>query len=1182
MSSTIPAEAQHHRRPVYPIQASEEPRSVRIPLLRSVTERRLGEFVGGQYGDYNLGSLLFEHRTDDAEYVRIERWSPPAGTKPTFDEAKMQHYQPAKKGDTFGPSWTNHWLKLHLTVPNEWRQKDWVQLEFDPGCEAMIFTEDGQPLQGITGGYDDNRRVDFPLKLEARSGVLLYVEVTANGMFGLPSDSSGDPDPNRFFELASCDIVVKRAEAWKLMWDFDTLRQSVQEMPKDSILQNKALWVANQIQDTFRKADLGSIGRCRELAEEILGQGWDGKREKIYEEDIVPGREDTRIWCLGHTHIDSAWLWPYSATQQKVARSWSTQLDLMDRYPEHRFTASTAQQYQWLERLYPQLFHRVQEKVKEGKFQPVGGTWVECDANMPSGEAFVRQFVYGQRYFLSRFGKRTDIFWLPDTFGYNAQIPQLARQAGCDYFFTQKLSWNNINRFPHNSMMWVGLDGTQIIVHLTPINNYDSQCGVNDIIRGIKNNQDLWVQDSALLLFGFGDGGGGPTEVMLERLRRARAVNNNGFKDMPRVTMGRSARDFFEHVRTTTDNGKRLSTWSGELYLEFHRGVYTSHGSIKHWNRYLELELGVLEWVNTLASLKVSGFEYPKQELDEIWEPFLLNQFHDCLPGSAIRKVYDDLESMYADMLAKATKLYRRALKALGISPEPNSTAISASADVAAAAATAGYSMINTLGIPRRELVSIELSGVSRAEAIALSHQSVQLCQGDERALLLVEDLLGSGLAHSVEKSANVMRSLEAVSVEQTAHNEFVLRNASISLKVSGGRIVSIYDHVVGRELIERGRTAGLSIAEDFPPQFDNWETEVYSLDTIEEIPFDSVRIAEKGPWRSSLALNAKFGQSSVELTISLDAVPATILTASEDARALLRFDMRIDWWEKHRFLRFEVPTALRADNAAYETQFGLTKRPTTRNTSWEAAKFEVCGHRWADLSEPDYGLSILTESKYGYSTEGGRMRLSLLKAGTYPDAHEDEGQHAFAFALYPHVGGLARGQVVHVARIFTSSMSPPVHPGTVRSEAVAVAGPGSVPLPGAEARMPIEQLVKTPSWYLAMPIRVLPHGGSVVVSAVKRAEEDFAYGGKAPAEKGSVSVVLRLYESLGCHSEPSLEISTPIKSVSVTNLLEDEDGEATEALRLQTYTSTEDDEVTLVSLDFRPFEIKTVKIRIA
>ncbi len=396
------------------------------------------------------------------------------------------------------------------------------------------------------------------------------------------------------------------------MWDFEHLVGCVKNLPKDTELQNRALWVANQIQNTFRKNDLDSISKCRKLAQEILGKDWDEKVEDIYDRDVVEGREDVRIWSLGHSHIDSAWLWPYSATQQKVARSWATQIDLMDRFPEHRFTASTAQQYQWLEQLYPKLFDKLKGYVKDGRFQPSEAHGSSAMPTCPPVKlSFVSSSMVSDTSSLdsandaTSFGSRYVRLQCPDS----AARPSL----GCDYFFTQKLSWNNINRFPHNTLMWVGLDGTQIIVHMTPVNNYDSRGYVEEIVRGVKNNADLWVQPHALMLYGFGDGGGGPSEEMIERMRRARAVNNNGFKDMPRVHNGRSAKDFFDHVRKVTDNGNRLSTWQGEIYLEFHRGVYTSHGSIKQWNRRFEAFMQRLEWLATLASIKASGYKYPRR-----------------------------------------------------------------------------------------------------------------------------------------------------------------------------------------------------------------------------------------------------------------------------------------------------------------------------------------------------------------------------------------------------------------------------------------------------------------------------------------------------------------------------------------------------------------------------------------
>jgi alpha-mannosidase len=326
----------------------------------------------------------------------------------------------------------------------------------------MIYTKDGTPIQGITGGYGFDRRVEHIIPAAARSAGIyeIVIESTCNGMFGVPldGDTISPPDPNRYFALASADIVVPNQEAWRLMWDFNTLKQITQTLSGSTPLQNQALSVANEIMNTFDNRDPSTIAKCRKLAEQVFGKDWDEKAGDIYSEG--PAKHDRKVWGIGHCHIDSAWLWPFRVTQQKVARSWSTQVDLMERFPEHRFAASSAQQWKWLEQLYPLLFEKVKEKVLDGRFEPIGGSWVENDGNMPSGEALVRQLLYGQRFFESRFGKRCETAWyailfrassillirirLPDSFGYNGGFPQIMRNAGMKYFFTQKLSWNNM------------------------------------------------------------------------------------------------------------------------------------------------------------------------------------------------------------------------------------------------------------------------------------------------------------------------------------------------------------------------------------------------------------------------------------------------------------------------------------------------------------------------------------------------------------------------------------------------------------------------------------------------------------------------------------------------------------------------------------------------------------------
>ncbi|KAL9934910.1 hypothetical protein V8E36_005986 [Tilletia maclaganii] len=1162
--------------PAYPLLATETDRPVRGPAIRSLQERRLQEFIGGQFKEYNLASVLYSHRSDSAPVIlELGRWDPPAGTKPNFKEAtaKDKKYVPLKKGDRFGPSWTNHWVKFVFEVPKDWREEEDVQIEFDPSCEALIYSSDGIALQGITGGHGEDRRVDYPLTKQWRKGKnTFYIEVSCNGMFGQSVGFDKDPDPDRHFTLASADIVVKDPLAWGLKWDFETLKQLVEEMPKDSIVGNKALWAANEIQDVWRKNDRKTWAQGRKIAEEVLGAGWAEQGAKVWE-DEKGDKTEAALFAIGHTHIDTAWLWPFTATQQKVARSWSTQLSLMERFPEHRFTASTAQQFHWLETLYPELFKRVQASVKEGKFFPIGGTWVECDANMPSGEGFVRQFLYGQRFFESRFGKRCNIFWLPDTFGYNAQIPQIARSAGADYFFTQKISWNSVDKFPHNSFMWTGLDGTQILTTMTAVDNYNSQVGIDDIRKGVWNNRNLNVQPSTLLLFGFGDGGGGPTDWMLQRLRRVRALWNNGYREVPKVTIGKDVPTFYDDVRKSTHNGMRLPTWDGELYLEFHRGVLTSHGSIKKGNRTLEILLHNVEWITTLASIKNDKYKVPKETLDELWQNLLLCHFHDCLPGSSIRLVYDDIEKIYADIRKRGDRIVHDAQHALR--DIENSEWDKTDEDDAL---VWGF---NTLAIPRRELVRVpvrETQRLPRAATVQMGRSESDGEGAERHAYVIVEDVAGSGSASVIENAATIMRNSQAVYVNEVSHNVFELNNGVLSVKVSDGRISSIYDIEADRELIEKGQGAGLTIAEDYPPTYDAWEVELYHLNTTENIKFDRVRISEAGPWRASLTLEASFGQSKVRFHVSLDALPAAVSTlkGAKNTRSLLRFDATIDWHEKHRFLKFEVPSTLRSDTASYETQFGITKRPTTRNTTWDAAKFEVCGHRFSDLSETRYGLAILSDSKYGFSTEGGTMRLSLLKAATYPDSKQDMERHIFSFGLLPHLGTLADSAVIHVARAFSNPLASDQQEGGGETT-------------GSSSTMQSVRALSAST--VSLPIRLEDaEQTTVIFDTLKRGEADFDHYGKKGSGK---SVVLRLYESSGAHAKTSLKVALPVKKVALTSLLEDElqawsaadakskkksqsgDGEVLD-VRIHADGSTS------IPLEFRAFEIKTVKLHLS
>ncbi|KAF7337346.1 Glycoside hydrolase family 38 protein [Mycena sanguinolenta] len=1282
--------------------------------IKSLTQSRLGQFNGGHFGDVNLGSVLYERKEDGEKYVKLEVWSAPGLTKPSFAEAMKQQFKPAHKGDSFGPSWTNHWWKVSLKIPqDEFAQYERVTFEFDPGCEAMIFDLDGTPVHGITGGYAGDRRVEYIIPPSARKAGehKFVIESSCNGMFGMGGGGIGPPDPNRYFTLDMADIVVPNQDAWRLLWDFTTLRELVDTLPGNTPLQNAALTAANGIMNTFDHNDRSSIKRAREVAWGVLrhsswradvaipcafdhegrnraerslvvkgivedkesallvpwvvqrkryrraegasgkqtavwclflrdyqrrdrmqkrdaaedkvagnaaealarkarddlvavymqgseasrkgrgsvwmfamarspwqekvtdvrlvrrrmtflGMGWDAKpaekkrgeetgaarrsQDPVVERTVVGGASKeggkdwdavddgadvydgadaegdekgrSLVWGIGHCHIDTAWLWPYSVTQQKTARSWATQIDLMERYPEHRFACSQAQQWKWLEQQYPTLFKRISAQVDAKKFHPIGGAWVEHDANMPSGEALVRQMLYGQRYFQSRFGVRCETGWLPDSFGLTGALPQLFRGAGMKYFFTQKLSWNNINNFPHTTFNWVGIDGTQVLCHMTPVDTYTAQASVGDVNRAITNHKNLESSDTSLLVFGNGDGGGGPLPKMLENLRRMRAVTNN-HRELPPVHMGRSVDQFFDYLAESSQGGKVLPNWKGELYLEFHRGTYTSHGSIKKGNRHSEILLRDVEILATMASLSEKKYVYPKQRIDEAWEKVLLNQFHDVLPGSAIGMVYDDAEKLYAEVREACEEMIDNALDVVlgGHTQRLGAAAAAAVTDLNQLVA------YNTTPFPRCEVVQVPLP----AGNSALRTQVAQLAADGKTGYAFVNCEGGRKPAVLAAPPVTEAWGFSPVSVYTNGADHFVLRNASMQLTISRGRITSLLDVQLGRELIQKGATGGLVIFEDRPNYWDAWDVEIHHLEKATQLEFTKVSVVAQGPLRASVETEVVYGQSRINVTISLDAVPPQ----TPGSRSMFRFDACVDWHQRHEFLKFELPLAINSDNATYETQFGWVQRPTHKNTTWDMAK-ALRSLRAQDLSEYGYGVALLSESK------GNILRISLLRAATEPDAEQDQGEHTFSWAVMPHKGHFLESNVPITAYLFNS----PLH---IRALT-----------PGGSAT----SLNSSP---LSFALAGAPN---VIFDTMKRGEDDsFKAGGKN-------TIVCRAYEAFGGHARAQLRINDEldVEAAYETNLLEDLEDGTVQALR-------PNGPVNEIDLSFRGFEVKTL-----
>jgi alpha-mannosidase len=593
--------------------------------------------------------MLNEAVFSGAPHVKLFVWHAPGRTRPTFQEAihPANEYKETAIGQEFGPSWSTHWFKVYLRLPTTIRNTDHIELHWDCNNEATIWTHDGQPLQGLTGRGE---RVEWIIPDSFRDGRehVIFIEMACNGMFGngpgrpiFKNNPGGDsiqpPDQNKHFMLSKAEIAVVNWEARMLYMDMMAIHDSAVEFPEDSWQQHKALTVGTQIMNTFRLGDNDSIIRCRKIAEDLLGPNINSTSVFAAQKE-----QEVDVFAVGHCHIDTCWLWPWAETKRKVARSWLNQCDLMDRYPELTFVCSQAQQFQWLKEEYPNAWDRVLAKVRNGQFQPIGGCWIEHDTNIPGGESLVRQFLYGQRFFESNFGFRSRVLWLPDSFGFCSQLPQLSRQAEMPYFLTQKICFNNINQFPHTTFNWVGLDGSQLLSHMPPTRTYTAEGNVADVQRCITKHLSLDQDHTSLMAFGKGDGGGGPTWQHLERLRRCRGISDTvGL--LPRVHVGSSADGFFQRLQRKAGS---FPTWSGDLYFELHRGTYTTQSKTKHNNRRAEFLLRDIEQLATIVSVADKSYKYPKGELNTMWQGVLLCQFHDCLPGTAIKMCYDDSDQV--------------------------------------------------------------------------------------------------------------------------------------------------------------------------------------------------------------------------------------------------------------------------------------------------------------------------------------------------------------------------------------------------------------------------------------------------------------------------------------------------------------------------------------------------------
>ncbi|MCT7378055.1 alpha-mannosidase [Chelativorans salis] len=662
----------------------------------------------------------------------------------------------------------------------------------------------------------------------------------------------------------------------------------------------------------------------------------------------------------GHAHIDLAWLWPLDETRRKANRTFHTMIGLMERNPDFRFNQSTAQLYAFLEEDDPALFERIKEKVAAGQWEPNGAMWVEPDTNMPTGESFVRQLLYGQRYFERHFGKRHTVCWLPDCFGFSPALPQLLRQAGVENFFTIKVNWSETNAMPFDLFWWEGLDGSRVLAHTfnNPVGGYNAEIGPRAALETWRNFRGKHDHPESLIAFGFGDGGGGPTQEMLDRARQLA-----GFPAVPALRQVRVG-EWFEDVRQKIAERPDLPVWVGEMYLELHRGTLTTQGRTKFLHRRAERALITAETLSSMATLLG---EPAAASLEEHWRVLLRNQFHDILPGSSIREVYELAEAELSSVVAAGKEKIDAHLAAIA-------------RRLVIKGGKAGFLAVNPDLSPR----PLRLS----------SSEPLPGGQAVEGGCVLAGSRQVPGLSAAVMME---VRPAAGLTVEERR-----LENVDLRVELAGdGTLSSVYDKRAGREVLS-GRGNQIWAYTDKPRNWDAWEVEENYAGQGEEIGASAMEVVERGPHRAAIRITRRFRDSTITQTVRLWANSPR-----------LEFKTDIDWHERRILLKARFPLAIRADHAIFECAHGVIHRPTHRNTSWDQARFEVAAHRFADLSEQGYGVALLNDGKYGHHAVGNELGLSLLRSPVYPDPLADEGQQSFSYALFPHDGDWLTGGVL-------------------------------------------------------------------------------------------------------------------------------------------------------------------------
>ena len=880
---------------------------------------------------YKKGLYFYPHEADQS----AEPWE-------EFDSKTMHWYGPDE----------HYWFRAEYTVPKSMDGKT-LYLKVATQVDHWDYAKNPQFLLFVNGqmtqGMDLNHQTVM-LERCAKEGETYTIDL--QGYTGV-----------MFAELTFTMETVEVDETInEIYYDIVVPLQGFSRMQEDDKVRKDLRTILN---NTVNLLDLRTP--YSEEFYQSIEEAHNYIQKALYED--MSGYEDVIASCIGHTHIDVAWLWTVAQTREKVARSFSTVLKYMDEYPEYKFMSSQPALYQFLKERYPETYEKIKERVKEGRWEPEGGMWVEADCNLTSGESLVRQFLYGKKFFKDEFGIDSRILWLPDVFGYSGALPQIMKKSGIKYFMTTKLAWNQINKVPYDTMMWRGIDGSEIFTHLITtlgvgqseadfFTTYNGMLHPDAILGGWHRYQNKDINNDILIAFGYGDGGGGPTREMLETSKRM----EKGIRGIPKVRQ-EFAGNYFEELEERVEGNKSLPVWEGELYFEYHRGTYTSMGRNKRSNRRCEQLLMDAELLEVLTGTS------EKEEMDKIWRTVLLNQFHDILPGSSIAEVYEVTKKEYAEIESRLAEMIAEKLNLLMDGGQDK------------------ISVFNTLGFDRNDVVSL-----GDCHAAALTDESGKIYPVQETAQGAV-----AYITDIPAKGGKTLQLLDTVKEEasriQITENGIETPFYRISID-ENGLFTSIYDKECDREVLKAGEKGNLlRMYEDKPMHYDCWDIDMYYSEKYWDAEkADKIQWTEEGPVRATLEIQRTISNSVIKQKIHFYA----------DSRRI-DFSTWVDWKEHQHLLKVHFPVNIHSDEATFEVQFGNLKRKIHGNTSWDEARFESCGQKWMDISEGHYGVSLLNDCKYGYSAKDSNIALTLIKSGIDPNKTADQEEHVFTYALYPH-----------------------------------------------------------------------------------------------------------------------------------------------------------------------------------